>query len=223
MAGLGFKTINAASVLTAADLQGYAVDQSVMVFATSAARTSALTSPSQGMVSFLTDSGTTWQYFAAYNASTNPGGAAAAGHYPIAGAISFGTATRTAATGTVYTIGASGYTYTEDRDTLAWHSAATNTDRITPNVAGLYRVTVAVQHAANALGTRRVQIFKNTTAIAGLSGSAVSPGSAVVSSTAVIEMNGSTDYFSATSFQDSGSSLVVTVQTSVEFLFPIAL
>ena len=223
MAGLGYKAFASGEVLTAANLQGYAVDQSVMVFASAAARTSALTSPSQGMVTYLTDSGTTWQYFDAYNVSTNPGGAAAAGHYPISGALFFATATRSAASGTVYTIGASGFTYTEDRDTLAWHSTVTNTERITPTVAGLYRITVAVQHAANALATRRVQILKNTTAIGGQSGSAVSPGSAVVSTTAVIEMNGTTDYFTATSFQDSGSSLTVNVQACVEFLYPIAL
>ena len=194
-----------------------------MVFASAAARTSDLTSPSQGMLSFLTDSGTNWQYFAVYNASTNPGGAAAAGWYPVSGGIFFGTATRSAASGTVYNVGASGYTYTEDRDTLSWHSASTNTERITPTVAGIYRVTVTVQHAANAAGSRRVQIFKNTSQITGQTGSAVSPGSAQTSSTAVIEMNGSTDYFYATTFQDSGSSLTVTVQTSVEFLYPIAL
>jgi hypothetical protein len=223
MAGLGFKTFSAGNVLTAADLQGYAVDQSVMVFASAAARTTALASPSQGMVSFLTDSGTNWQYFDVYNASTNPGGAAAGGWYPISGAIFFGTATRSAASGTVYTIGASGYTYTENRDTLSWHSTVTNTDRITPTAAGIYRITCTVLHATNASGTRRVQLFKSATPIAGQSGSAVSPGSAVISSTAVIFMNGTTDYFNATSFQDSGSSLTATAITSVEFLYPIAL
>jgi len=33
-------------------------------------------------------------------------------------------------------------------------------------------------------------------------------------------MNGSSDYFYATTFQDSGSSLTVDVQTAVEFLRP---
>ena len=56
MAGLGYKLFASGEVLTAANLQGYAVDQSTMVFATSAARTSALVAPSQGMVSYLVDS-----------------------------------------------------------------------------------------------------------------------------------------------------------------------
>lgn len=56
MAGLGYKLFASGEVLTAANLQGYAVDQSTMVFATSAARTTALAAPSQGMVSYLSDS-----------------------------------------------------------------------------------------------------------------------------------------------------------------------
>jgi hypothetical protein len=55
MAGLGWKQFNSGEVLTAANLQGYAVDQSVMSFATSAARTSALAAPSEGMVTYLAD------------------------------------------------------------------------------------------------------------------------------------------------------------------------
>ncbi len=55
MAGLGRKVFAAGEILTAADLQGYAVDQSVMVFADSTARSSAIPSPSEGMVTFRED------------------------------------------------------------------------------------------------------------------------------------------------------------------------
>lgn len=55
MAGSGYKLFASGEVLTAANLQGYAVDQSTMVFASSAARTTALAAPSEGMVSYLTD------------------------------------------------------------------------------------------------------------------------------------------------------------------------
>ena len=55
MAGLGYKLFASGEVLTAANLQGYAVDQSTMVFATTAARTTALAAPSEGMVSYLAD------------------------------------------------------------------------------------------------------------------------------------------------------------------------
>ena len=89
MAGLGWRTFNANSVLTSAQVQGYLQDQAVMKFATSAARTSALASPTQGMMSFLSDSNTFWQYYEVYNSSTNPGGAATAGWYPAEGTVLF--------------------------------------------------------------------------------------------------------------------------------------
>lgn len=68
MAGLGRKTFAPLDVLTAADVNGYLMDQTVMVFGGTAARGSALgTSVSEGMTSYLTDlnqfqvyNGTTW-------------------------------------------------------------------------------------------------------------------------------------------------------------------
>lgn len=57
MPGLGRKTFIATEVLTAANVNGYLMDQTVMVFAGTAARSSAIgTAVSEGMVSFLTDS-----------------------------------------------------------------------------------------------------------------------------------------------------------------------
>lgn len=53
-AGLGFKTFNTGDVLTASDTNGYLM-QGVWVFASAAARTSAVTSPQEGNVSFLKD------------------------------------------------------------------------------------------------------------------------------------------------------------------------
>lgn len=68
MAGLGKKTFAAGEVLRAADVNGYLMDQSVMAFAGTAARGSAVASPSEGMVSYLADSndvevytGSLWQ------------------------------------------------------------------------------------------------------------------------------------------------------------------
>jgi hypothetical protein len=63
MAGQGYKTFTAGEVLTATDLQGYAVDQSVMVFAGTAARATALgTFVSEGMFSYLSDTNS-FQYY----------------------------------------------------------------------------------------------------------------------------------------------------------------
>jgi len=55
MAGLGRKTFASGEVLTAANTQGYLMDQSVMVFADEAARTSAIAAPTEGMFSYLSD------------------------------------------------------------------------------------------------------------------------------------------------------------------------
>lgn len=57
MAGAGWRSFTDGSVLTAAQVQQYLQDQSVQVYASSAARSSALgTAVSNGMVSFRTDS-----------------------------------------------------------------------------------------------------------------------------------------------------------------------
>jgi hypothetical protein len=53
MAGLGYKSFTAGEVLTAADLNGYLIEQSVMNFNGTAARGSALPSPSTGMVAHV--------------------------------------------------------------------------------------------------------------------------------------------------------------------------
>ncbi len=55
MAGSGRKVFAAGDVLTATDVQNYLQDQAVMVFASSAARGSAIASPTEGMVSYLSD------------------------------------------------------------------------------------------------------------------------------------------------------------------------
>lgn len=55
MAGLGYKAFSAGSVLTAAEVQGYLQDQAVMVFGGTAARGSAIPSPSAGMVTYVAD------------------------------------------------------------------------------------------------------------------------------------------------------------------------
>jgi hypothetical protein len=53
MAGAGKKTFVAGDVLTASDVNAYLMDQAVMRFATASARTAALPSPSEGMMSYL--------------------------------------------------------------------------------------------------------------------------------------------------------------------------
>lgn len=56
MPGSGFLTFTDGQVLTAAQVNGYLMKQAVMYFATAAARSSAITSPEEGMVTYRADS-----------------------------------------------------------------------------------------------------------------------------------------------------------------------
>ena len=60
-AGLGFKTFNTGDVLSAADVNGYLM-QGVLVFASTAARDAAITSPQEGQFAFTKDTNGLWFY-----------------------------------------------------------------------------------------------------------------------------------------------------------------
>jgi hypothetical protein len=55
VAGAGFKTFSAGAVLTAAEVNTYLMQQSVMLFGGTAARASAIPTPSAGMVTYISD------------------------------------------------------------------------------------------------------------------------------------------------------------------------
>jgi len=111
-AGLGFKTFTTGEVLTAADTNGYLM-QGVLVFASSAARASAITSPQEGQYSFLKDtdaleyySGSAWVGapvgdITAVNTAVTSGltGGAASGSVDLSLLLNFN-----AQTGTTYTL-----------------------------------------------------------------------------------------------------------------------
>lgn len=61
-AGLGYKEFLTGDVLTAADANGYLASQVVMVFADSTARAAAITSPEEGMITYLKDTDSTEYY-----------------------------------------------------------------------------------------------------------------------------------------------------------------
>ena len=73
MAGLGYKVFAAGEVLTAANVNGYLMEQAVMVFADSAARSSALGTPTQGMISYLQDTSTLQVFGTAWADVSSPG------------------------------------------------------------------------------------------------------------------------------------------------------
>jgi hypothetical protein len=105
---------------------------------------------------------------------------------------------------------------TEIRDTYNFHDNVTNNSRVTPSVAGVYRVTASTLWAANATGARRTYIGKNGSVIGPVAvqqaGTANQLSQLVINQ---VECNGTTDYFSHHVFQDSTVALNV-VGDSVE-------
>lgn len=111
-AGLGFKTFTTGEVLTAADTNGYLM-QGVLVFASSAARSAAVTSPQEGQYSYLKDTNATEYYdgsawvaapvgdITAVNTAVTSGltGGAASGSVDLSLLLNFN-----AQTGTTYTL-----------------------------------------------------------------------------------------------------------------------
>lgn len=72
-AGLGFKTFNTGDVLSAGDVNGYLM-QGVLVFASAAARDSAITSPQEGQYAYLKDTNATTYYTgSAWTAASSAG------------------------------------------------------------------------------------------------------------------------------------------------------
>ena len=70
MAGAGFKTFVNGNVLLASEVNTFMMEQQIMVFAGTATREAAITSPSEGMFAFLKDEdkltfhdGSDWQDF----------------------------------------------------------------------------------------------------------------------------------------------------------------
>jgi hypothetical protein len=73
-AGLGYKEFATGDALTAADANGYLASQVVMVFASAAARTSAIASPQEGMIAYLKDTNAVEKYDGAAWVSVGGGG-----------------------------------------------------------------------------------------------------------------------------------------------------
>lgn len=97
MAGLGRKVWSAGDVLAAADVNGYLMDQTVMVFDDSAARGSAIGTPTEGMPSYLKDTNA----FEIYDGAAWVGGGditAVTAGYGLSGGGTGGSVTLTAGT-----------------------------------------------------------------------------------------------------------------------------
>lgn len=96
----------------------------------------------------------------------------------------------------------------EDFDLDGEFDSTTNY-RFTPTVAGLYLVTASVAFAHNVTGYRSIFVLKNGTYVWGNAVQAVTVTSieTVVTVSAILDMNGSTDYIRIYANQDSGGAL----------------
>lgn len=189
-----------------------------------AERTTFFPAPAQGNRVYRNDLGYTEAYFALYNAASNPGGATPAGWYPQSGtSVMFsGVAVGPVANATEVVVGTSAIPFTEDTDAPNWH--AVNATRVIPTIAGYYRAVVAQNWAGNLAGGRIAQVRKNGASI--LAGAfrevpSTQTGGAPSSTIVYVSMNGTTDYFDFTAFQDSGATaLNVNLRATVEWLQP---
>jgi hypothetical protein len=108
----------------------------------------------------------------------------------------------------------------EEFDTHGFHDETTNPTRITPSVAGYYRLRGAVYLPSRAdYVTTYLAIYKNGAAGAPISRPGVSTSSGVRSAEgeALFTANGTTDYFEAVAFQDNTANATAATNASGGF------
>ena len=114
----------------------------------------------------------------------------------------------------------------EDFDPNGWHSTSSNNERVLPDVAGWYRVTLVLSWTAD---TDLTRVFGIVTKNGGTIDTddrpyTVPTGVGVQNRvvTTLVSMNGTTDYFTATCYQENTSTgtNVMTPVMLVEFVRP---
>jgi hypothetical protein len=198
-AGLGFKDFVTGEVLTAADVDGYLM-QGVWVFASAAARDSAVTSPQEGNFAYLKDTNATTYYTG--SAWVSLGGAAS-----FKGCAATQTSAQSLATSTDVAITFNAETF----DTDAFHDTSSNTSRITipAGLGGYYEFYFTVGLTAQTNGRRMCSLRLNgstklfTVETSELGVSFVNP---TLTGTGVVNLV-ATDYLECVYYQDSGSSI----------------
>lgn len=205
--GLGFKEFTTGDVLTANDANGYLASQVVMVFADAADRTADLTSPQEGMISYLKDTNAVEKYDGA--AWVTIGGSSTP---TFVGVSLTGTTTQSIANNTDTAI-----TFpTELIDTDGFHDTVTNTSRITipAGKGGKYLFNSIYYFDANANGFRFSVFRKNGSNISGFAALPGSSATVVGLTNSIVLDLVATDYVEMFVKQTSGGSLNNSTQFS---------
>jgi len=96
---------------------------------------------------------------------------------------------------------------TEEFDTNSNYDSTTNF-RFTPTVAGYYQVNALIGFSPNATGFRFISIFKNGASMkSGVNVTGASTNYTVINASALIYLNGVTDYIEVYGQHNSGSTL----------------
>lgn len=193
-----YTTVVAGTAITASWGNANVRDQVVTPFASAAARTTAITSPIEGMVSYQSDLNLLYQYSgAAWVPIINP---------PIC------SLTQTVAQSIPNAANTDVLFDTEVADSWGWHSTVTNTNRVTPNVAGWFLVTGKTAYSSSTGGGRVSYIYRNGSVINGsgfyqnMAGVGAGTQSVMTFPTPVY-LNGSTDYVTLNTIQNSGGAI----------------
>ncbi len=223
-AGLGYKEFSTGDVLTAADANGYLASQVVMVFASAAARTSAIASPQEGMISYLKDtnsteyySGSAWVAVGSASPLTTKGDlygfSTTNARVPVGTNGQVLTADSTEATGVKWaTTTAAGFpafsAYASSNQALTngvWTKVTFGTEvfdtnnnfassSFTPTVAGYYQLNTAVMMGAASSGADQYLAFYKNGTNYQTAGRSNLSIDNSITGSTVLYMNGSTDY-----------------------------
>jgi hypothetical protein len=207
-AGLGFIEFATGDILTAAAANGYLASQSVMVFADSAARTSAIASPQEGMMSYLKDTNSV-EYYSG-SAWVAVGGSSSSA---FTGAGIKKSAVQSISNNTFTAI-----TFNlEDFDTNTYHDNSTNNSRITipTGKGGYYALSGVVSFAANGTGARGITLNKNGAEINYLIFQAPNvSGQPLMVPISYVISAAANDYLELFAYQASGGSLDIKTETN---------
>jgi hypothetical protein len=103
----------------------------------------------------------------------------------------------------------------EMTDLNNWHSTTTNTERITPNIAGTYLVTAQINDVSGSVTRALIEIYKNGAPLSGTPRVMTDTPGTIDDFNAVgfVTMNGTTDYLTVNALV-TGANKTATVQFS---------